>query len=147
MTTLAASTTELDLHHGPLPPERLAIDSLVVPEHGALASFVGIVRNEHHGRAVTHLHYECQEALARNVLADLAASLRQQFGSELAIRIVHALGTLHPRDAAIVIHIAAPHRRAALEACDEAIEAIKRDLPVWKHEHYADGESAWLPGS
>ncbi|MHC5067886.1 MAG: molybdenum cofactor biosynthesis protein MoaE [Planctomycetota bacterium] len=142
-----AGVTDLRVIDSPCTPFDLDTSSLFTESHGALASFIGVVRNDHLGKMVTHIDYSCQAALALNVLADLAAELRQRFDPNLTIRIVHGSGHMVPRDVAIVIHIGAGHRRAALEACDYAIEAIKRDLPVWKDEHYADGSHAWLKGS
>jgi molybdopterin synthase catalytic subunit len=144
---VAEPLTRLELHDGPVPVHELSPAALVAVHHGALASFCGIVRNEHHGRAVTRLHYDCHRPLAMNVLADLSASLRQAFGDDLSISMIHGLGEMVPGDGAIAIHIGAAHRAAALDACREAIEAIKRDLPVWKQEYYDDGSSEWLPGS
>lgn len=140
------STTDLAIVNGPLTADDLDPTPLFGPHHGALGSFVGIVRDHHHGRGVTHIDYQCHAALADNVLIDLVADLRQRFG-ELAVRIRHATGHLVPGQAAVVIHVTSAHRAAALDACRHAIEQLKVDLPVWKHEHYTDGEAAWLPGS
>jgi molybdopterin synthase catalytic subunit len=54
---------------------------------------------------------------------------------------------MRPGDVALCIHVASAHRRAAFDACRDLIERIKTDLPIWKHEHYDDGTSIWLPGS
>ena len=140
------SQHELAIRDGLLSAADLDPSPLFGPDHGALASFIGIVRNHHHGRGVTHIDYECHHALAHNVLNDLAQNLRNTHG-DLVIRIIHATGRVVPGQAAVVIHITSAHRDAALSACREAIEALKVDLPVWKHEQYDDGSSAWLPGS
>lgn len=131
---------------GPLPADAFDPRPLIGPDHGALASFVGTVRDEHHDRTVTRIYYECHRCLAASVLTDLVAGLERDFGP-LRIHISHGLGWIDPTGGAVAIHVTAPHRAAALAACREAIERIKVDLPVWKHEHYADGTSAWLPGS
>ena len=138
--------TELAIRPGLLSPADLDPSPLFGPEHGALASFIGIVRDHHKGQGVTHIDYECHAPLADNVLADLATSLRDAHG-DLSMRIIHATGRVLPGQAAVVIHITSAHRDAALSACRDAIEALKVDLPVWKHEHYSDGSTAWLPGS
>ena len=138
--------TTLAIRDGLLSSDDLDPSPLFGPDHGALASFIGIVRDHHHGRSVTYIDYACHQALASNVLNDLAAKLRQNHG-DLNLQIIHATGRVEPGQAAVVIHITSAHRDAALKACREAIEALKVDLPVWKYEHYADGSSAWLPGS
>jgi molybdopterin synthase catalytic subunit len=113
---------------------------------GAIASFIGVVRDHHHARSAIGLHYECHEPLAFGVLRRLAEALRALHGA-LDLIVTHAVGDLAPGDAAIAIYVCAAHRRAELAACAEAIEAIKRDLPVWKREHDADGSAAWMAGS
>lgn len=135
------------IHPGPLPAAVVSADLLRDPACGAIASFIGVVRDHHRGRQVTALHYECREQLALGVLVRLAAALRARHDAGLRLTVVHAAGDLVPGDAAIAIHVRAAHRRGALDACDEAIEAIKRDLPVWKRERYADGGEEWMEGS
>ncbi len=137
----------LAFHPGPLPPDLVGCAGLRHPSYGAIASFVGVVRNHHHGRTVTALHYQAHPELGIGVLRRLADQLRADHDSGLVATIVHATGDLVPGDAAIAIHLRAAHRRAALAACDQAIEAIKRDLPVWKRETYADGTTVWMEGS
>jgi molybdopterin synthase catalytic subunit len=135
------------IHVGALPAGIVGAAALQGPACGAIASFIGVVRDRHHGRAVTALAYECHEPLAIGVLARLAGELRRRFGADVRLHVTHATGILVPGDAAVAIHAGAQHRRAALDACGEAIEALKRDLPVWKHERYVDGTTAWMEGS
>ncbi len=134
-------------HAGPLPDDLWSARGCAASAHGAVASFVGVVRDHHHGRTVTGLHYQAHAELGLGVLRRLADALRMVHGEDLRLRVAHATGDLRPGDAAIAIHVAAAHRRAALAACDAAIEAIKRDLPVWKRETYAGGDSRWMEGS
>jgi molybdopterin synthase catalytic subunit len=131
---------------GPLPAAHLSPGALLGPDCGAACSFLGVVRHEHHGKAVTRLFYECHRPLAEAQLATIAAALEANHGP-LRLHISHGTGWLLPGQAAVAIHVLAAHRVAAFAACREAIEAIKRDLPVWKRECYADGSEAWLAGS
>jgi molybdopterin synthase catalytic subunit len=134
------------IHPGALPADVVSAVAQQARDAGAIASFIGVVRDHHHGQAVTGLHYECHQPLAFGVLRRLAEALRAEHGA-LDLIVTHAVGDLVPGDAAIAIHVRSAHRRSALAACAAAIEAIKRDLPVWKREHYADGTHRWMEGS
>lgn len=112
---------------------------------GAVATFVGIVRDHNQGRAVVGLEYEAYEALALKALE----AIRGEVGTiwplvQLAIR--HRVGRLEPGDASVMIVAAAPHRVEAFEACRFAIERIKQIVPIWKCETF-DGGEAWLEGA
>ncbi len=117
------------------------------PGHGAVASFLGVVRNHHHGRAVTRLVYECYQPMAERLLATLIAEAAERCDHELSAMVLHGIGVMHPGDTALAIHVGSAHRAAAFDACRLLIERIKQDLPVWKREHYDDGSDAWLKGS
>ncbi len=111
---------------------------------GAIASFLGVVRNEHQGRRVDHLVYEAYPPMAEREMRRIAAEIRSKWSVD-RIAIVHRVGRLEIGEASILIAIAAPHRREALEACSFAIETIKRTLPVWKKE-YSDKGEEWIIG-
>ena len=132
---------------GPLPPFLLTPAGLCSAEHGAIASFIGVVRNHHHDRTVTHLIYDCYRAMAEKMLADLIAETTTRCDRKLSAMVYHSIGRLDPGEASVAIHVASAHRVAAFDACRHVIERIKEDLPVWKHEFYADGTSLWLKGS
>ena len=119
----------------------------IEPHHGATNSFLGTVRNEHLGKAVTGIEYECSSELATSVLETIGDEVVGQWGPTTKVAIAHASGRHDVGDLVVAIHVAAAHRAAAFEACRHCIERIKQDLPVWKREIYADGSSAWLPGS
>lgn len=141
MTTLAA------IHDGPLPPVLLAPTAVIAPGHGACASFLGVVRDEHRGRAVTGIDYRCYRAMAEALLPRLADEARAATGTALRVHLVHGVGWMVPGQVSLAIHVSSPHRAAAFDACRLLLERIKQDLPVWKHERYADGTSAWIEGS
>ncbi len=137
-------------HAAPLPgdfhgvgPEPIDLTELCArvasPGCGATATFSGTVRDTFEGRRVRHLEYEAFEPLCRKVLADLTAELRARFDVG-RVAIVHRTGRLQVGEASVAIAVSAPHRRAALDACSEAIERVKRDLPVWKKEVFEGGE-------
>lgn len=132
---------------GPLPAALLTSAGLSAPEHGAIASFIGVVRNHHNGRGVTHLIYDCYRPMAEKLLADLIAEAVTGIDADLVAHVHHGIGHMTPGQPSVAIHVATAHRVAAFDACRHLIERIKQDLPVWKQEFYDDGTSLWLKGS
>jgi molybdopterin synthase catalytic subunit len=112
------------------------------PRAGAVASFIGTVRNRSRERDVVHLEYEAYEEMAEEMLGQLAAALTERHGL-CAAAIHHRLGRVEIGEASVVIAVSAPHRTAALDACGEAIETLKATIPLWKKEVYAGGEE-WI---
>jgi molybdopterin synthase catalytic subunit len=117
------------------------IDAVSAPGRGGLVTFTGTVRDETRGRKVLRLEYEAYVPMAERKLAEIGAAMARDHGAEVAI--VHRVGVLAPGDAAVVIACAAPHRTPAFRACEGCIEALKKDVPIWKREVYADG-SEWV---
>ncbi len=117
----------------------------VVPEEcGAIVTLDGFVRRWTKGRETLYLEYEAYQPMALKEMEKLGASVRQQF--DIAhVGIVHRLGKLEIGETSVVISVAAPHRRHAFEACEWIIKTLKRTVPIWKKEIYADGET-WVEG-
>jgi molybdopterin synthase catalytic subunit len=112
---------------------------------GAVASFVGIVRDENLGRRVLFLEYEAYEALAAKALERIVGEARESWpGTRLALH--HRIGRLEIGDASVIIAAASPHRADAFAACRYAIERVKQIVPIWKREHF-DGGDVWLEGA
>ncbi len=113
-------------------------------EDGAVVEFHGVTRNNTRGRQTRYLDYECYEPLALKELARLAREIfaEKQIGR---IAIVHRLGRLLIGEASVVIVVTSPHRRAAFDAALEAIDRLKKTVPIWKKEYFADGE-VWVEG-
>jgi molybdopterin synthase catalytic subunit len=110
---------------------------------GGLALFVGVVRNENEGRAVTSLEYQAYGPMAEKELLRIAESLAARFGgARVAFR--HRIGLLGIGDVAVAVAAAAPHREEAFAACREGIEAIKATVPIWKRELGSDGKAVWV---
>lgn len=118
---------------------------LVQPAYGAQAYFVGTVRSPNKGKRVEFIEYEGFAPLAQKVMWSAATEARAQHGL-LRIFIQHRVGRLLPGEASILIGVASPHRRAALEACDFIIEFLKVQVPVWKYERDEDGDH-WVDGT
>ncbi len=117
---------------------------LVRAECGAQAYFVGTVRSPNAGKTVEYIDYEGFAPMARKVMQGAAEAARERYG-DLRVFIQHRVGRLRPGEASILIGVASPHRRAALEACDFLIEHLKVHVPVWKHEADEDGQR-WVSG-
>lgn len=113
------------------------------PACGGLASFEGLVRNHHEGKSVTRLDYEAHPTLAEKEGSRIIAEALEKFEIAHAIA-VHRTGSLAIGDLAIVIHVSAAHRAPAFDACRFLIDEIKSRTPIWKHEFYTDGTSAWV---
>ena len=111
---------------------------------GAIASFVGVVRNEHMGRHVDHLVYEAYPEMARREIERIVDELRSRWDVS-GVAIAHRTGRLEIGEASVAVVVATPHRREALEACAFGIEQIKRSVPIWKKEFSAEGEE-WVIG-
>ena len=122
-----------------------AIARRVVPAScGAIVTLDGFVRRWTKGRETLYLEYEAYKPMAIKEMEKLGASVREKF--DIAhIGIVHRLGKLEIGETSVVISVAAPHRRAAFEACEWLIKELKRTVPIWKKEIYADGET-WIAG-
>jgi MoaE-MoaD fusion protein len=129
-----------------LTAEPLSLDAVVREvqrdEAGAIATFLGTVRNRSRERTVLYLEYEAYEGMAQDVMAQLAAKLAEQH--ELSgVAIHHRIGRVEIGEPSVVIAVSSPHRAAALTACKEAIDTLKETVPLWKKEVYEGGEE-WI---
>ncbi len=119
-------------------------EQVLAPAHGAVVTFDGLVRDhDTPGRgAVTLLDYEAHpaaEEVVRRVVADVAAS-----SSASAVAVLHRVGPLRVGDCALAVAVAAAHRGDAFATCSALVDAVKERLPVWKHQHFADGSDEWV---
>ncbi|MCU1289374.1 MAG: moaE [Acidobacteria bacterium] len=122
-----------------------AIARRVVPANcGATITLDGYVRQFTKGRETLHLVYEAYEPMALKEMEKLIAKARERFEIE-NVGIVHRLGKLEIGETSVVVTVAAPHRRAAFEACEWLIKELKRTVPIWKKEVYRGGE-IWIEG-
>jgi molybdopterin synthase catalytic subunit len=116
--------------------------SVAHPAAGAVASFVGVVRDHDHGRAVTRLEYEAHPD-AGAVLAAVAREVADEFGL-VAVSVVHRVGPLDVGDAALVAAVSSAHRAEAFAAIATLVDRVKDRLPVWKHQFFDDGTDEWV---
>ncbi len=110
---------------------------------GGLVTFVGYVREtSDDGRAVTGLAYEAHRELALAEMRAIGAEASERFGPA-RVAIEHRIGELVVGEAAVAIAVAAAHRGIAFDACEYAIDELKRRVPIWKKERYASGDASW----
>lgn len=124
----------------PIDPEA-PLRAVAGADCGAVVGFVGTVRATNHGKAVVRLEYEAYAEMALRIFEHIAAQARERWAARLAIH--HRTGALEPGEISVAIAAAAPHRADAFDACRHAIEALKKDAPIWKRELYPDG-SSWV---
>ena len=114
------------------------------PGDGGEVLFAGTVRNLHEGRAVTAIRYHAHPAMAEKQLRAIEAEGASRFGGTL--RVAHATGLLQVGDASVVVLARGGHRAETFEAARWAIDTIKRAVPIWKEEHFADGSVVFQDG-
>jgi molybdopterin synthase catalytic subunit len=113
--------------------------------HGAIVTFVGIVRGENQGRRVTRLEYEAYEPLALRAFAIISDEVAARWPTA-RVAFHHRTGSLTVGATSVAIAVASPHRAEAFSTCRYVIERLKQVAPVWKHEFFEGGE-AWIEGA
>ena len=111
--------------------------------NGAAVLFVGTVRDVNDGRAVTGMEYRCYAAMAERELAAILGETTARFALRDLV-CEHRVGVLSLGEASVVVAAAHPHRAAAFDAARHVIEELKKRVPIWKLEHYADGTREWV---
>ena len=120
------------------------VEQLKRGEDGAAVTFEGVVRNQTRGRETLFLDYEAYEEMALRQMESLAVQAIEQFKVR-DVAIVHRLGRLEIGETSVLIVVASAHRGPAFEACRWIIDTLKRTVPIWKKEHFADG-AVWADG-
>ena len=123
---------------------RQLVDRLLRGDCGAVITFEGVVRNHTNGRRTRCLDYECYEPMAIKLMAEIGRDIAGRFAID-RLAMVHRLGRLLIGETSVAIVVTAPHRRAAFDAALEGINRLKRLVPIWKKEHFDDGE-VWVEG-
>lgn len=114
------------------------------PAAGAVDLFLGVVRNTNLGRDVGYLVYDAYPAMAERVLADIATEARERFGLR-DVAVFHRTGRLEIGETSLLVAVSCGHRAAAFEAAHWLVDEIKKRVPIWKKEVWADGEE-WIEG-
>lgn len=125
----------------PIDPQEV-MQKVIRSEAGAVTLFSGIVREWTKGKRTLYLEYQAYEKMAVKQLARIGEEIEQQW-PETRSAITHRIGHLNISDAAVVIAVSSPHRKAAYEANEYAIQRIKEIVPIWKKEIWEDG-SEWI---
>jgi molybdopterin synthase catalytic subunit len=110
---------------------------------GAVVTFAGVVRDHDGGRAVLGLEYSAHPTAAA-VVAEVAADVAARSAGARAVAISHRVGALSVGEVALACAVAAEHRRAAFQTCAALVDEVKKSLPVWKHQLFADGTDEWV---
>ena len=113
-------------------------------EDGAFVIFEGVTRNNTKGRPTRYLEYECYEAMAIKTMAQIGCEIAHALPIS-RIGMIHRLGRLEIGEASVIVAASAPHRKPAFEAALEGINRLKKLVPIWKKEYFADGE-VWVDG-
>ena len=124
----------------------IALDELVLDVRGdgdgAVATFLGTVRDHNAGRKVLHLEYEAYGGMAEREMEAIAAEVVLRHGVS-RVAIVHRTGRLEIGEASVGIAVSARHRAEAFDAARDVIDTLKRTVPIWKREHFEDG-AVWV---
>jgi molybdopterin synthase catalytic subunit len=129
------------LTHSPIVLDTL-IAEVAAASRGGIAAFLGTVRDHHGGRAVLALSYSAYDPMAESVSGEIIAEATARWPVSIALQ--HRLGDLGIGDVAVAIAVAGGHRDEAFEACRYVIEELKRRVPIWKREVFADGTTEWV---
>ena len=126
----------------PLSPDAIAA-TVEEPGAGGIVIFSGVVRHETGGRPVKFLEYEAHAPMAEAKMREIGEGIRGRWPGVKRVAMLHRVGRLEIGESSVLIDVAAAHRHEAFEACKHAIDALKRTVPVWKKEHFEDGE-VWV---
>ena len=111
---------------------------------GAIAVFLGTVRNRSAGRRVRFLEYDAYDGMAEREMARIESEALSRF-SLTTVSVAHRVGRLEIGEVSVAVIVAAPHRAAAMDACRFIIDTLKAAVPIWKREHGEDG-AVWIEG-
>jgi molybdopterin synthase catalytic subunit len=123
--------------------ERAVARAVDHPGAGALALFSGVVRDQTGGRRVKFLEYEAHGPMALAKMREIGAAIRNRWPAIMRLALVHRIGRLEIGESSVMIAVSSPHRAQAFEACRFAIDTLKETVPIWKKEHFEDGE-VWV---
>ncbi len=134
-----------ELTHGPIDVAAL-LAAAARPDLGAIDLFLGTTRDHHEGRRVVRLEYEAYAPMALAALAAIEREVRERFEIASCV-IVHRLGEVPPAEASVAVVVGAVHRAPAFDACRWAMDELKRSVPIWKKEHFEEGDAVWVDGN
>jgi molybdopterin synthase catalytic subunit len=118
------------------------LTKVVTPESGGIDLFIGTTRNHSGERNVTLLEYEAYEPMAIQLMERIETTAREKWPLH-KVALVHRLGEVPIGEVSVVVAVSSAHRREAFEACRFLIDTLKKEVPIWKREHFADGTIEW----
>ncbi len=118
------------------------IESVQADGAGAINVFIGTVRNQTQAKPVVQLDFESYDSMAVKKMQEIANQAAARWPIQ-KVAIVHRKGSLQIGDAAVVIAVSTPHRKASFEACEYIIDTLKEVVPIWKKEIFEDG-AVWV---
>ncbi|MEX2117742.1 MAG: molybdenum cofactor biosynthesis protein MoaE [Bacteroidota bacterium] len=118
------------------------LTNVTTPESGGIDIFIGTTRNHSGGRNVTLLEYEAYEPMAVRLMEQIEISAREKWPLQ-KVALVHRLGRVPVGEASVVVAVSSAHRKEAFEACRFLIDTLKKEVPIWKREYFADGTVEW----
>lgn len=116
------------------------------PAHGAALTFLGIVRDHNDGRGVQAVSYDAHVAIAEKTIDEICREALQKCRQQMHCLVYHRIGRLEVGEASVLVAVSSPHREESYQASRYIIEELKNRVPIWKQEHYVDGDSEWLSG-
>lgn len=134
-------TTNIEIRHTDLDVQ-FCTDYVTDPACGGIAVFVGTVRNATSGKKVQGLTFEAYEPMAIKEMQKIADTITNRWHAK-KVSMHHRVGDLDISGIAVIIAVSTPHRAAAFEACQYAIDTLKETVPIWKKERFEDGE-VWV---
>ena len=144
MAVIAMPIKDIQLSENPL-DVGAAFEAVQTPAAGGVAIFAGTTRQWTDGRETARLDYESYGPMALKEMHRLADEAAARWPVE-KLCLWHRLGAVPPAEPSVVIAVATPHRAAAFDACRFLIDALKEQVPIWKREVYADGQTEWVEG-
>lgn len=132
----------IEITHKPIETEKI-IASVQSDQAGASVLFVGTTRQFTGDKETLKLDYECYESMAIRKMQQLSDQARQQWPIEKC-SIVHRVGTIELGEASIAVAVSTPHRAASFEAAQWLVDTLKKQVPIWKREYWADGSREWV---
>jgi molybdopterin synthase catalytic subunit len=135
----------IELTHNPIDTNSL-LSAVSDPRAGAIVLFVGVTREFTGDRQTQYLDYECYPEMAQSKLEELVAQACSRW-NVCKIAVVHRLGKVDLEEASVAIAVSSPHRKLAFECGQWLIDTLKKVVPIWKCENWADGSTEWVhPG-
>jgi molybdopterin synthase catalytic subunit len=141
--TAANSQDRIELTREVIPTADIA-KQVRADSDGAIATFDGCVRNHSHGRETLYLEYEGYDAMALDKMREIASQMHERYAIN-RVAMLHRLGRLEIGETSVFIAVSSAHRAAAMDACRYAIDTLKKIVPIWKKEFFADG-AVWADG-